>query len=55
MPVYLYRCACGHQEDVLHSITASVAIMCPVCIEEMARVPSVGGVAFKGDGWAAKE
>lgn len=55
MPVYLYRCECGHQEDVLHGINAEVRVVCDDCMKEMERKPSLGGVAFNGAGWASKE
>ncbi len=51
MPVYTYKCSCGHTEDVLHSINAVVAIVCPECTKDMERKPSLGGVAFTGGGW----
>lgn len=51
MPTYIYSCDCGLTREVLHSMTSEVHIVCPDCMAEMTRRPSVGGVKFKGDGW----
>lgn len=51
MPVYVYACECGHKEDVMHSINAVVAIVCPDCTKDMARKPGLSLVTFKGGGW----
>lgn len=51
MPVYIYQCECGESTEVLHSMTATVRIVCDECLKEMTRRPSVAGVSFKGAGW----
>lgn len=55
MPVYLYRCSCGHTEEQLHSVKEDPQFVCPHCGEDLKRRPSLAGVSFAGDGWAAKE
>lgn len=51
MPTYIYSCTCGEVTEVLHSMTATVRIVCDECLKEMTRRPSVAAVRFKGDGW----
>jgi len=52
MPVYIYKCPCGHIEQVVHGITSNPVVKCGECVDcVMSRVPAVGGVAFVGEGW----
>lgn len=51
MPTYVYQCQCGFKHDVLHSMSAKVAIVCPSCDLEMSRKPSFGTATFNGDGF----
>lgn len=52
MPVYVYQCPCGHTAELTHSIYDEQSPLCPECDGcTMIRKPSVGGVAFVGNGW----
>ena len=51
MPAYQYTCTCGHSTEVLHAMTATVAIVCPTCLKEMTRKPQATTVTFKGSGF----
>jgi putative FmdB family regulatory protein len=51
MPTYLYSCECGNESEVFHEMTATVRIVCPNCVDQMSRKPSIGAVMFKGTGW----
>ena len=51
MPFYVYSCTCGLVKEIIHAMTADVRIVCPDCLEEMTRKPSVGAVTFNGEGW----
>jgi putative FmdB family regulatory protein len=55
MPVYSYKCdACDVRSDVLHGVFEDAPVVCQFCGGVMFRVPSIGGVSFKGDGWGAQ-
>lgn len=51
MPTYLYSCTCGKTLETFHSMTATVAIICPDCLLEMTRKPQTTTVTFNGKGW----
>ena len=53
MPIYEYQCeACGHQLEIMHSISAEPERKCPVC-EKSALIKLVSAPSFqlKGTGW----
>jgi len=55
MPLYAFRCeSCKHEQDYLMGTKNYRVPKCEKCGEKMARVYSVGGVIFKGDGWPGK-
>jgi len=39
MPVYVYRCANGHEKEVTHSMKQDPSIICKVCGDVMKRKP----------------
>lgn len=52
MPIYTYRCsACDKKFDISHKITDNPVVTCPDCKKDCTRVPSVGAVTFRGNGW----
>lgn len=55
MPTYVYQCDCGYREEVTHSITSDIQIMCSYCDKPLVRKPQRSSVQFKGDGWASRE
>jgi predicted nucleic acid-binding Zn ribbon protein len=55
MPEYLYMCGCGYSERVRHGMTEDIVLDCKACGIPMVRKPQLGGVSFKGDGFASKE
>jgi putative FmdB family regulatory protein len=56
MPHYVYRCAdCSVFRSLSHSVMEDPEILCPECKKQMARVPQVSAIQFKGDGWAHKD
>lgn len=46
MPQYLYRCTNKHEINVMHGMTESVKIFCPVCGEVMWRKPQAHAVKW---------
>jgi len=58
MPEYLYRCgACSDVKTIYRHIYTDGNIdapLCDKCLIPMTRDWSIGGVIFKGDGWAGK-
>jgi len=55
MPEYMYTCACGYSESIIHGMLEDVVVECTVCKVPMIRKPQLGAVTFKGEGWAHKE
>ena len=55
MPEYMYTCACGYSESIIHGMLEDVVVECTVCKVPMIRKPQLGAVTFKGDGWAGKD
>jgi putative FmdB family regulatory protein len=56
MPIYDYICAkCGHELEVIHSVTADGPSACPKCGGTMKKAIVAPAVHFKGSGWARKE
>jgi putative FmdB family regulatory protein len=51
MPTYVYQCECGYSQDVLHAMSAKVAIVCPICGTDMTKRPSFGTATFNGAGF----
>ena len=54
MPTYQYACKnCGHEFEIMQSITASVKKKCPECKKlKLQRLIGAGaGVIFKGSGF----
>ncbi len=43
MPTYVYACSThtAHREEVIHSMQDSPVIPCPLCGEQMHRIPQV--------------
>jgi putative FmdB family regulatory protein len=48
MPTYIYGCKCGQRSEVVHGMTAVVAVSCPDCGAEMHRVPQLTRVNWSG-------
>jgi putative FmdB family regulatory protein len=56
MPIYDYVCvSCGHEIEVIHSVTADGPAGCPKCGGQMKKAIVAPAVHFKGSGWARKE
>lgn len=58
MPTYDYKCPdCGYKEEVTHSLTWTLDIVCPACTGSgsMVRVFSAPATVFKGQGFASNE
>ncbi|HEX7491630.1 MAG TPA: FmdB family zinc ribbon protein [Candidatus Limnocylindrales bacterium] len=56
MPIYDYVCvSCGHEVEVIHSVTADGPAACPKCGGQMKKAIVAPAVHFKGSGWARKE
>jgi putative FmdB family regulatory protein len=56
MPIYDYVCVnCGHEIEVIHSVTADGPAGCPKCGGQMKKAIVAPAVHFKGSGWARKD
>jgi hypothetical protein len=55
MPSYMYACLCGHSEEIFHTMTSHVAIVCPTCLTDMKRKPQPTTVTFNGSGFYSKD
>jgi len=56
LPLYDYVCRdCGHQMEVMHSVTTTGPAACPVCGGTIRKVIVAPAVHFKGSGWAKVE
>jgi putative FmdB family regulatory protein len=56
MPIYDYLCgACGHEVEVIHSVSETGPSVCPKCGGPMKKAIVAPAVHFKGSGWARKE
>lgn len=52
MPTYGYRChTCDVDHIIVHSMTDEQPRFCTNCGSELARIPGISGVSFKGSGW----
>ena len=52
MPIYGYECTqCGHQLEVLQSISADPLRSCPECMGPLRKMLYPVGVIFKGSGF----
>ncbi len=51
MPIYEYRCADGHQFEVIQSMTDDPVEACEVCAKPVERVFHPIAVHFKGSGF----
>lgn len=51
MPIYVYQCACGFQEEIVHGMSEKLTPICLECSGQMVRRPAVGAVTFNGSGW----
>ena len=51
MPLYLYRCECGYELNISHSITEDPELKCSQCDGIMRRGISTPTVNFKGSGF----
>lgn len=39
MPLYVYRCADGHTQEIRHGMNNTLHFVCPTCGKSLARVP----------------
>lgn len=39
MPLYVYRCANGHTQEIRHGMNNTLHFVCPTCGKSLARVP----------------
>jgi len=53
VPTYTYQCTkCGHEQDVFHSMTATVKVKCAKCKGRCEKMIGIGaGIIFKGSGF----
>lgn len=53
MPIYCYRCKCGHSCEILKPFTDSLddSHICEQCQREMVRVMGGVSVHYKGNGF----
>src|ERR1700736_3777828 len=52
MPIYGYRCEqCGHEVEVLQSMSAEPLRVCPVCMGPLRKMIYPVGIVFKGSGY----
>ena len=53
MPIYEYQCeACGHQLEIMHSISAEPERKCPACGKSaLIKLVSAPSFQLKGTGW----
>lgn len=51
MPTYLYICACGYREEIIHGINEDVVVECTACKVPMTRKPQFNSYSFKGKGF----
>ena len=52
MPHYLYKCPkCESKITIDHPMSSSPTIICAECSTPRIKVPGVGAVTFKGNGW----
>ena len=52
MPIYGYRCSqCGHELEVLQSMSAEPLRVCPECGGPLAKLLYPVGVQFRGSGF----
>jgi putative FmdB family regulatory protein len=54
MPTYIYQCACGQKEEVVHSMNEDPLIECMKCRIPMTRKPQFNSYALKGKGFYSK-
>ena len=52
MPIYGYKCdQCGHQLEVLQSLSAEPLRVCPECGGPLRKLLYPAGIVFKGSGF----
>lgn len=52
MPIYGYKCdQCGHQLEVLQSLSAEPLRICPECGGPLRKLLYPAGIVFKGSGF----
>lgn len=51
MAIYVYRCEAQHDREVIHPVADDPEIVCVQCGGSMLRVPTIGGLIFKGSGF----
>ena len=52
MPIYGYRCEqCGHELEVLQSMSAEPLRVCSVCMGPLRKMIYPAGIIFKGSGY----
>jgi putative FmdB family regulatory protein len=52
MPIYGYRCEqCGHEVEVLQSMSAEPLRVCPNCMGPLRKMVYPAGIIFKGSGY----
>jgi putative FmdB family regulatory protein len=51
MPLYDYKCVCGHSIEITHPISTKPEILCFKCAKQMSKGFSSPVINFKGDGF----
>lgn len=51
MPIYDYKCVCGHSIEINHLMSHSPTILCFKCAKTMSKGVSSPVISFKGDGF----
>ena len=52
MPIYTYKCLeCQEKQEKDHGMADSPEFICAKCNVPLKKIPGVGAVTFKGNGW----
>jgi putative FmdB family regulatory protein len=51
MPIYDYKCTCGHTQEISHPMSNTPTVLCFKCQKEMSKGLGSPVVNFKGNGF----
>jgi putative FmdB family regulatory protein len=51
MPLYQYKCQCGHIQEITHRMADTPIVHCPQCVAVMIKQLSAPQVTFNGSGF----
>jgi putative FmdB family regulatory protein len=55
MPLYDYKCFCGHDVEITHLMVHKPTILCFKCGKVMVKAMNAPLVTFKGDGFYSND